>query len=567
MFCWRSFQTLKRDWLAVCVATFVPNWSTADTVVNWVRDQADVGGSGAASWGLVQIKFQVVTLQETRLKPPDKIISAQSWACRNGYQVSLGKALSTGDGPLQSSGGVGILVAGELASRPLDLPGLGRFDGRIVGRVINAGFDQGLEIYSVYLVNDIGVTGENSEILEVLGALLLCSKRPWIVQGDWNFTPAALQLSGWIQHVHGVLAASGQATCSARAPRTARGEDMEEDELTEHDGGGRELDFFVVSSAISSCIKDVQAIRGAPLFPHCPVLLRLGNLCQTAVVQQQTRFKPFSTALMGPLPQERDIQWSDPLNSDLDTLAREWFGEAEARLVEIHGISDLKGYVGRSAGPQSRKVPLVALLERDHRRRFSKQTVCWISFEALLKKAKAISAGNPGAKGRALLGSWKLKLFDILEDLQLTEDGPTKAQLHTIVRAASGEGSWNDDVNGAICKECTRRQRLDAASQLAKWKEWAKSAVSGGGKAAHAFSKQQDPKGVEKVLEAARNITAQKIKSADAEFAAALAKNTNITQAGVEKIEASSRPRRRRSRGSAVRPAETKQWRNGLARP
>ncbi|CAK0835937.1 unnamed protein product, partial [Prorocentrum cordatum] len=336
------------------------------------------------------------------LKSPDKIISAQSWACRNGYQVSLGKALSTGDGPLQSSGGVGILVAGEIASRPLDLPGLGRFDGRIVGRVINAGFDQGLEIYSVYLVNDIGVTGENLELLEVLGALLLCSKRPWVVQGDWNFTPAALQLSG------------------------------------------------------------------APLFPHCPALLRLGNLCQTAVVQQQTRFKPFSTALMGPLPQERDIQWSDPLNSDLNTLAREWFGEAEARLVEIHGISDQKGYVGRSAGPQSRKVPLVALLERDHRRRFSKQTVCWISFEALLKKAKAISAGNPGTKGRALLGSWKLKLFDILEDLQLTEDGPTKAQLHTIVRAASGEGSWNDDVNGAICKECTRRQRLDAASQLAK---------------------------------------------------------------------------------------------------
>ncbi|CAK0845002.1 unnamed protein product, partial [Prorocentrum cordatum] len=144
----------------------VNSWSTADTVVNWVRDQADVGGSGAESWGLVQSKFQVVTLQETRLKSPDKIISAQSWACRNGHQVSLGKALSTGDGPLQSSGGVGILVAGEIASRPLDLPGLGRFDGRIVGRVINAGFDQGLEIYSVYLVNDIGVTGENLELLE-----------------------------------------------------------------------------------------------------------------------------------------------------------------------------------------------------------------------------------------------------------------------------------------------------------------------------------------------------------------------------------------------------------------
>merc|ERR1719356_388822 len=42
---------------------------------------------------------------------------------------------------------------------------------------------------------------------------------------------------------------------------------------------------------------------------------------------------------------------------------------------------------------------------------------------------------------------------------------------------------------------------------------------------------------VEEALEAARNVTTQKIKSADAAFAAALANNTNVTQAGVKKIE------------------------------
>ena len=39
------------------------------------------------------------------------------------------------------------------------------------------------------------------------------------------------------------------------------------------------------------------------------------------------------------------------------------------------------------------------------------------------------------------------------------------------------------------------------------------------------------------VLEAARNITTQKIKAADAVFVAALANTTNITRAGVNKIE------------------------------
>jgi hypothetical protein len=43
--------------------------------------------------------------------------------------------------------------------------------------------------------------------------------------------------------------------------------------------------------------------------------------------------------------------------------------------------------------------------------------------------------------------------------------------------------------------------------------------------------------GVENVLEAAQNITAQKIKSADVAFAAALVNATNVTEVGVGKIE------------------------------
>eukprot|EP00959_Pyramimonas_sp_CCMP1952_P229248 4793350-Pyramimonas_sp.AAC.1 len=101
---------------------------------------------------------------------------------------------------MQSSGGVGILVDSQFGSRHLVLPSLGHFEGRIAGRLINTGFPMGLEVYSVYLTNDIGVTGENLETFEILGAILLGSTRAWAVQGDWNVTPDALALSGWVEH-------------------------------------------------------------------------------------------------------------------------------------------------------------------------------------------------------------------------------------------------------------------------------------------------------------------------------------------------------------------------------
>jgi len=67
--------------------------------------------------------------------------------------------------------------------------------------------------------------------------------------------------------------------------------------------------------------------------------------------------------------------------------------------------------------------------------------------------------------------------------------------------------------------------------------EWAAKKGGVGASIMDRLNITKDPKGVEKVLEAAQNITAQKIKSADAAFAAALANNTNITQATVKKIE------------------------------
>jgi len=95
-----------------------------------------------------------------------------------------------------------------------------------------------------------------------------------------------------------------------------------------------------------------------------------------------------------------------------------------------------------------------------------------------------------------------------------------------------------EPLDDATLKLSRRVGDLSPVSDEAKASlEWAAKKGGVGASIMNMLNITKDAKGVEKVLEAARNVTAQKIKSADAAFAAALANNTNITQAGVKKIE------------------------------
>jgi len=67
--------------------------------------------------------------------------------------------------------------------------------------------------------------------------------------------------------------------------------------------------------------------------------------------------------------------------------------------------------------------------------------------------------------------------------------------------------------------------------------EWASRKGGVGGSMMQKLNLTRDAKGVMEVLEAARNITAQRIKTADAVFASALANATNITKSSADKIE------------------------------
>jgi len=95
-----------------------------------------------------------------------------------------------------------------------------------------------------------------------------------------------------------------------------------------------------------------------------------------------------------------------------------------------------------------------------------------------------------------------------------------------------------EPLDDASQKLSRRMGDLSSFSDEAKASlEWAARRGGVGGSIMEKLNITRDARGVVKVLEAARNITAQKIKAADAVFAAALANTTNITKAGVNKIE------------------------------
>eukprot|EP00959_Pyramimonas_sp_CCMP1952_P308296 6452046-Pyramimonas_sp.AAC.1 len=60
----------------------------------------------------------------------------------------------------------------------------------------------------------------------------------------------------------------------------------------------------------------------------------------------------------------------------LEQTRKQWFGAAEDRLAQIHGMhgKEAQGYTGRACGPRTQKVPLGTLWDKDQRRRLSSAT-------------------------------------------------------------------------------------------------------------------------------------------------------------------------------------------------
>ena len=70
-------------------------------------------------------------------------------------------------------------------------------------------------VLALYLHPGLGVKGKNQQILITLGSFLSGVAGPWIIIGDWNQEPAALQKTGWPTRLGGevIVPEDCQTTC------------------------------------------------------------------------------------------------------------------------------------------------------------------------------------------------------------------------------------------------------------------------------------------------------------------------------------------------------------------
>ena len=112
---------------------------------------------------------------------------------------------------------------------------------RIAGASVN--------LAGLYLTDGVGLAGDNLFKLWELGRYLQSEGLPFIVNGDWNATPAALASSRWLRDMGAVIVLPpADATCTM--------------------GQGSVIDYMVVSIDALHHLADVRLMMEAYFRPH-----------------------------------------------------------------------------------------------------------------------------------------------------------------------------------------------------------------------------------------------------------------------------------------------------------
>ena len=180
-------------------------WSSMQVLLEWLESKRQDDDAS----------FQVhgIAAQELRLREPEKVLAAQSWAWQRNFRLSLNRADRVGEAELAVSAGTGFLSRSDIAAAPVELGTLAQYASRVFASTINIGLPFGLLVVSAYFKDGLGASGFNLDLLEKVGEWLLAQRRPWLLMGDFNMSPSALASTGWLERVAGVVLAPGGYNC------------------------------------------------------------------------------------------------------------------------------------------------------------------------------------------------------------------------------------------------------------------------------------------------------------------------------------------------------------------
>ncbi len=268
---------------------------TSSNTTAWSGGEALIEAFGN---GLAPDHPDILAAQEHRLNLPERLRGEEDWTRARGYNMSFAPAKRTGPKPTETSGGVASGARTFIGISPVSVDIFQDYPGRMQVTKLNAIVPGGVLLLNAYFRD-----GLDANMLEVIGGFLATCGRPWIISADWNDPPLALESSGWLSEVGGVIAAPQTATCTA--------------------GRGNVLDYFVLSERLAPFVQKMEIAIGAPTSPHHPITLTLEARAKDATFYQRVSWKPFpALPPIGCARHPRSFTWTWPPGQSLQDSSK-----------------------------------------------------------------------------------------------------------------------------------------------------------------------------------------------------------------------------------------------------
>ena len=356
---------------------------------------------------------------------------------------------------------------------------------------------------AAYLHTGLGPTGANLSLLSELGLAIMTAGRPFIIGADWNMEPAELGRTGFLSMLGPQVVIMLGVTQTCTSGRRAR-----------------LLDYFIVSSDLSSAICPVGLDLSSPWKPHSSVSLWLNTRPQSVTFLRHVAPREIPQALdddsnalswdtcveqaggflrsglvkyQAPLVVEQHLSRNPraPLAVSLGTDFSVW-----ALALEIHACSraGIYGrttlpYLGRGQHPNILKVPLL------ERRPLASDTgegdvVWWAAVAARFWDLKSLLTQQPGSEQLYRTQGWlaERRVPNATSDLRVDVLEAIAWQCDLCGIAAKSPDEVH--VMADLAQARSQRARSQAAALSAsKWRAWVASSLEKGVGKAHKFTK------------------------------------------------------------------------------
>lgn len=436
----------------------------------WRLETANASGARSAKAWLSSTAADAVLLQEHGVWSAEALRRLRVWSQRNGWDTVAGLAAPPCAGVGKGSGGVMVAVRRRFA-RARVLAGTRDgviHPGRAVGMWSDIAMRGGLSLMSVYLYVGLGLGYRDSPyenanwlVLAALAAAVQRCSSPWVLAGDWNLSPEALEASGWVDNVGGLVIRPNEHTRLA--------------------GSGSCIDFFVVDKRLAPFFGKAEVVHGATIKTHRPVDVVLASGARRAHAWQLRRPKRFPVErAIGPCVDLDDGELPAGAEDSLQT----WYASAERQLRDMHDIpaEERDAYCGRADGPRYVWAPVLGQPGSAYPRSSEAGRRLREAAELAHDVHHAVANGLHASLGqRRELLLRKLRACGHVVAAEHSADAQAAARS---VEAPRTYALWRLLDRLALAEE-------DAADRAsgAQFREWVIASLTGGARPAHRFSK------------------------------------------------------------------------------